>query len=200
MNLVGTRQRKLARRAGIAVIAGAALLLISQVLAVVEFSTPCSQTAAACTGIGGHQTWWGLSTTNQTWYSGDINYWAISFLVAALASSAWGIAALLSRGQNGLLATAALIAALVVGALAANLVRLYQFTSYWVHQSCLSGNCSVSTHSDIGLGCTIVDSVFLVLALVLASGLLYTKREGVTGGGSETSQTGLEAKPGAGAR
>ena len=198
MNLVGTRQRQIGRAAGIAVIAGGALLLLSQRLAVVEFSTPCSQTAAACSGIGGHQTWWGLSTTSQTWYSGDMNSWALLFLVATLASIAWGIAELRSHSRDGLLVTAALTAAFIVGALAANLVRLSQFTSYWVRQACSSGYCSVSTHSDVGLGCTIVVSILLVLALVLASGTLYPKREEPAAGASAaTTAAGSDAKPAA---
>jgi hypothetical protein len=80
-----------------------------------------------------------------------VNWWALLFVVAALASIAWGLAAIRSHRQDGLIPSAALIAALVVGALVANLVRLSHFRSYWPRNACsMSGYCPVSTHTDTG--------------------------------------------------
>ena len=153
------------------------LLIVGNFTNVVSFSSQCSPNDFSCEGIGGTQPWWGLSTTDATWYSGDPNYLTLLFVAAAIASIAWGGAAMRTNwNRTPLVIAGTAVSALVVGSLVVNLVRLSQFTSYWIHWSCLVATCSsVSTHYENGVTYTIVLIVLLFASIVLACGL-YNKR------------------------
>jgi hypothetical protein len=196
-DVVRNQSERVTPAAGLVVTAGV-LLLVGQVLPVVDFSTPCSPAAAVC-GDGGNQPWFGLSMTQYTWGSGDPNAWALLFVAASLAAIAFGLV-VLSLHRVPLFA-AALTAILVVSALIANLVELSRFTSYWVHEACSTGACSVSTF-DIGLWFTIAVSLFLVVALVfmsvVRSGYRRVQRPNETGVTIDSGSQPLPAADGSG--
>ncbi len=194
---VSVSRRSLATISAVMVILIGAILLFTQGLNVIAMSPTCPANAVACNGVGGTQTWWGLSMNGSTWEGlstalpvggplSNLNFWAFLFPAVALSAVAWGAIALTARRLRHTLVTlAASIVILTVAALTANLTRLAQFTSFWVHWACLNGGCPAATQREVGVPTTVGLSVLLVAVLILASCFVWfggdvENRSGIT--------------------
>jgi len=162
----------LARRcAATAVVACGVALFAANFLWVVSARYVCPRSPNGfCSPGKSFQSWWGLSTTSDTWLTGDTNTRAALFVLSAIVLIVWGLLALRSRQRPALmLVSAGITAGLVAVSLALNLEQLARFDAFW------SPGMSLSSRN--GLVLTVVASTVAVVALVVASGNLQNAAE-----------------------